>query len=403
MNIPMEYLSALFSILFLLFKAEAPKSCPFENNALNYRGYRIDNWCFTLVSEDESVKRQLARSYEPLLRIYCATNFKEGKLHYFNTKEASEANFWLTGNGDTIILNETNLTEANAFICSHRPYEDCYSYEESVCRFIKERNACFLQNVLHVEQEPEMPYGIACPNYTGSGLLRPCQCSTCKYSKWTAWNSFVDKNGHTVFTRYRPRSAEQWPCLADHKRCCAYIAVPKLGIRGDIPINEIMKKVSCAEGGRPVPELFHSKRCECEEEYNGVFCEIYIGGCVTHQCKNNGTCIDSQPGYRCKCKRGFAGDNCEIRMTDDEIKVAERSPYQHISITMGYIFCAAVLMFTVTLIIIKLIKPKLRRNPLLQMMLQQDDVTWSSEASDEDTSLMNSEETNDDKVHRAPR
>ena len=29
-------------------------------------------------------------------------------------------------------------------------------------------------------------------------------------------------------------------------------------------------------------------------------------------CSNGGTCIDQNPGYRCECRTGYVGDDCEI-------------------------------------------------------------------------------------------
>ncbi|KHJ48238.1 hypothetical protein D918_01506 [Trichuris suis] len=388
-----KHLLILFSTIYLHLKTEAPRSCPFENSALNYMGYRIGEKCFTLIQEHESTKRQKSENSELFLEVYCASNFKEGKLHYFDTTEGPSTDSWLPENTSIVILNKTNLFEAEGFICSHNPYEDCDAYEEQVCKFIKEKNACFLQNVQHVEQQPEMPYGMKCPNYTESDLLGPCKCTTCKYSQWTPWTQFIDKNGREVFTRYRPPSGEKWPCLADHKRCCAKIVIPRLGIHDDYPISEIMKRVTCAEGGRPIPELFHSKRCECEDQYNGVFCEIYTGGCITHQCKNGGTCIDHDSYYRCKCKRGFAGNDCEIQLTSDQIRAMDASPYQGAAMKFAYILCGGVALCIVLLILVRLSKP--RDSVLLQMLLQRDEITLSSEASDEESSLLKKEEGKD--------
>lgn len=38
-----------------------------------------------------------------------------------------------------------------------------------------------------------------------------------------------------------------------------------------------------------------------------------IDDCNPQPCLNNGTCIDGVHSYKCKCSKGYVGDNCETR------------------------------------------------------------------------------------------
>ena len=36
-----------------------------------------------------------------------------------------------------------------------------------------------------------------------------------------------------------------------------------------------------------------------------------IDECVNHPCKNGATCINYAGSYRCECKPGYTGNNCQ--------------------------------------------------------------------------------------------
>uniref|UniRef100_A0A8C6NCJ8 Uncharacterized protein n=1 Tax=Melopsittacus undulatus TaxID=13146 RepID=A0A8C6NCJ8_MELUD len=52
--------------------------------------------------------------------------------------------------------------------------------------------------------------------------------------------------------------------------------------------------------------------CSCAPGYYGSLCEVNIDECMSTPCLNNGSCIDDISFYKCHCRRGFIGTNCEI-------------------------------------------------------------------------------------------
>lgn len=39
---------------------------------------------------------------------------------------------------------------------------------------------------------------------------------------------------------------------------------------------------------------------------------IEINECASEPCQNGATCMDDINGYLCRCKEGYAGDQCEL-------------------------------------------------------------------------------------------
>lgn len=48
----------------------------------------------------------------------------------------------------------------------------------------------------------------------------------------------------------------------------------------------------------------------------GLQCEASIDECLSNPCEGEGTeaCIDLDNKYECKCKAGYTGDHCEVRV-----------------------------------------------------------------------------------------
>lgn len=44
----------------------------------------------------------------------------------------------------------------------------------------------------------------------------------------------------------------------------------------------------------------------------GKNCSENINECESNPCKNGGECIDLHGSYKCNCKYGNYGDNCEV-------------------------------------------------------------------------------------------
>ncbi|KAH0622067.1 hypothetical protein JD844_024009 [Phrynosoma platyrhinos] len=49
-----------------------------------------------------------------------------------------------------------------------------------------------------------------------------------------------------------------------------------------------------------------------DEKAVGNQCEVDIDECTSAPCLNNGSCVDDINFYKCYCRRGFLGINCEI-------------------------------------------------------------------------------------------
>ena len=61
-------------------------------------------------------------------------------------------------------------------------------------------------------------------------------------------------------------------------------------------------------------------KCVCRNmingrnDFTGKNCENEMNECNSRPCKNNATCIDLLSGYECKCKKGFRGTDCELKI-----------------------------------------------------------------------------------------
>ena len=51
-----------------------------------------------------------------------------------------------------------------------------------------------------------------------------------------------------------------------------------------------------------------------------------IDECVSHSCRNGGSCIDGVNNYSCACKTGFVGYRCEVGKIDC---ILAKSPKSH--------------------------------------------------------------------------
>lgn len=55
-----------------------------------------------------------------------------------------------------------------------------------------------------------------------------------------------------------------------------------------------------------------SFRCVCRAGYTGLYCEIQMRACDSRPCLNNGACSDLLGAYECKCPLNYYGLNCEM-------------------------------------------------------------------------------------------
>lgn len=58
----------------------------------------------------------------------------------------------------------------------------------------------------------------------------------------------------------------------------------------------------------------------------GQTCEIDINECVKSPCRNGATCQNTNGSYRCLCRAGFAGRNCDTDIDDCQPSKSKGSP-----------------------------------------------------------------------------
>lgn len=46
--------------------------------------------------------------------------------------------------------------------------------------------------------------------------------------------------------------------------------------------------------------------------YSGVRCDLDVDECLSHPCRNNGTCINLINDFECRCAPGYTGKDCSI-------------------------------------------------------------------------------------------
>ena len=62
----------------------------------------------------------------------------------------------------------------------------------------------------------------------------------------------------------------------------------------------------CGNGGQCVDE-WNDFRCQCRLGYEGLQCETNPDNCVVHNCVNEVTCLDGEGDFTCVCLPGFTG------------------------------------------------------------------------------------------------
>lgn len=72
----------------------------------------------------------------------------------------------------------------------------------------------------------------------------------------------------------------------------------------------------CQNGGSCVPNYNDdSYRCLCRIGFDGDNCQIDTDDCSPDSCYNGGTCVDGINAYTCVCANGFhSGNNCRCRV-----------------------------------------------------------------------------------------
>ncbi|CAL8257467.1 unnamed protein product [Lota lota] len=68
----------------------------------------------------------------------------------------------------------------------------------------------------------------------------------------------------------------------------------------------------CLHNGTCI-DLAHGFHCVCTPGFIGAECDLDIDECSSSPCKNGGTCIDQPGNYLCHCVAPFKGQTCEFR------------------------------------------------------------------------------------------
>nr|XP_026493720.1 delta and Notch-like epidermal growth factor-related receptor [Vanessa tameamea] len=55
-------------------------------------------------------------------------------------------------------------------------------------------------------------------------------------------------------------------------------------------------------------------RCFCKPGYTGDQCELEYNECESSPCVNGGTCTDRVGAFECSCGRGYTGDTCQLKV-----------------------------------------------------------------------------------------
>lgn len=84
-------------------------------------------------------------------------------------------------------------------------------------------------------------------------------------------------------------------------------------MRAPTPARAVPKMSSLSPGLSPAPPALMVPVPLCPA---GQTCEIDINECVKSPCRNGATCQNTNGSYRCACRTGFTGRNCDTDIDD---------------------------------------------------------------------------------------
>ena len=73
------------------------------------------------------------------------------------------------------------------------------------------------------------------------------------------------------------------------------------------------RSLYCLNNGTCVNVNSTSFRCECTENFYGIYCENRVNICENVTCSKNGYCYINESGAQCKCFINYYGDSCETQ------------------------------------------------------------------------------------------
>ncbi|XP_029656962.2 matrilin-2 [Octopus sinensis] len=82
------------------------------------------------------------------------------------------------------------------------------------------------------------------------------------------------------------------------------------GTKQSFPIFNQCLWNPCKNGGQCIRKGFFFV-CKCRPGYTGRNCQIRVNPCHKRPCKNGGVCMRLGNGFHCKCRPGYTGQNCQ--------------------------------------------------------------------------------------------
>ncbi|XP_077993229.1 protein jagged-1-like [Glandiceps talaboti] len=82
------------------------------------------------------------------------------------------------------------------------------------------------------------------------------------------------------------------------------------GLMCDQDLNKCGTLKPCLNGGTCVNREPDTYRCDCREGFSGNNCEIAEHACASNPCHNGATCLESNGEFTCFCAQGWEGVNC---------------------------------------------------------------------------------------------
>lgn len=77
--------------------------------------------------------------------------------------------------------------------------------------------------------------------------------------------------------------------------------------------------------------LFHFFE-SCLAGFAGELCNFEYNECESNPCQNGGECIDHIGSYECRCTKGFSGNRCQIKVSEQcRIRLIQNTRNQYLN------------------------------------------------------------------------